>query len=178
MIFLIKHYCEGIRHRIRKGDTLYKISKCYNVPLNMILKANEGVDIYNLKPGSTICIPDNGTWQEILTNSCVYNGMYENTERPVTGNNEDSESQSAYMNNNENTHDIVNQNDSLNDSIKVEEINKSEDTKKKNIYTVLEGDTLEDVLDKTGMTVSELIKYNYETGIPLKSGVQLIVSNN
>jgi len=42
---------------IRKGDTLYKISRIYRVPLALILRANPYVDVYNLQPGDEICIP-------------------------------------------------------------------------------------------------------------------------
>ena len=69
-------YCEGIKHKIRPGDTLYKLSRCYNVPLSKILEANAGVEVYNLKPGTTVCIPDVGTWQDIITGSCRLNDVY------------------------------------------------------------------------------------------------------
>ena len=69
-------YCEGIKHKIRPGDTLYKLSRCYNVPLSKILEANTGVEIYNLKPGTTVCIPDVGTWQDMITGSCKLNDVY------------------------------------------------------------------------------------------------------
>ncbi|MDF2610127.1 MAG: hypothetical protein K0R92_1601 [Lachnospiraceae bacterium] len=42
---------------IRQGDTLYSISRRYNVPLASILRANPFVDIYNLRIGEEICIP-------------------------------------------------------------------------------------------------------------------------
>lgn len=49
--------CVGRRHIIRSGDTLYKISRMYGVPLALILRANPYVDVYNLQVGDTICIP-------------------------------------------------------------------------------------------------------------------------
>lgn len=49
--------CNGIRYMIRKGDTLYKISRTYRVPLALILRANPYVDVYNLQIGDEICIP-------------------------------------------------------------------------------------------------------------------------
>lgn len=49
--------CSGIRYIIRQGDTLYKISRTYRVPLALILRANPYVDVYNLQVGDEICIP-------------------------------------------------------------------------------------------------------------------------
>ena len=49
--------CNGIIYTIKKGDTLYSISKRYRVPLARILRANPYIDIYNLQIGEQICIP-------------------------------------------------------------------------------------------------------------------------
>lgn len=46
-----------IYHEIKKGDTLYSISRQYNVDLNAIIKANPFINVYNLKVGDEICIP-------------------------------------------------------------------------------------------------------------------------
>ena len=53
----MNNYCNGIVHTVRKGDTLYSLSRQYNVPLVMILRANPYVDVYNLGIGMRICIP-------------------------------------------------------------------------------------------------------------------------
>lgn len=50
-------YCNGKIHTIQAGDTLYKISGMYRVPLALILRANPYVDIYNLQVGEKLCIP-------------------------------------------------------------------------------------------------------------------------
>ena len=51
----------GIYHRVKKGETLYKISKKYNVPVEEIIKANkESPFRFNpdkLKPGDYVYIP-------------------------------------------------------------------------------------------------------------------------
>ena len=49
--------CIGFEHVIKKGDTLYKISKQYNVKVSALILANPYVNIYNLQVGDTICIP-------------------------------------------------------------------------------------------------------------------------
>lgn len=149
--------CEGIKHRIKKGDTLYKLSKCYNVSLTSILRANKGVDVYNLEPGSIICIPDNGTWQDILTRSCIYNGMYE---------------ENALVNENE-----TNTTEYEKEKKGVEVMDVENDKNAKEEYKVAEGDTLEDILDRFGLTVNELIRLNYEKGICLCPGKVIIVRN-
>lgn len=50
-------FCRGIVHVIRRGDSLYTISKRYNVPLALIMRANPYVDVYNLQVGDEICVP-------------------------------------------------------------------------------------------------------------------------
>lgn len=50
-------YCEGRVHIIEEGDTLYQLSRSYEVPLAMILRANPFSDVYNLQVGDEICIP-------------------------------------------------------------------------------------------------------------------------
>lgn len=50
-------YCNGYTHTIKKGDTLYGLSRRYRVPLALILRANPYVDVYNLQVGDTVCIP-------------------------------------------------------------------------------------------------------------------------
>lgn len=48
-------YC--INYVIQKGDTLYSISRQFNVRLDAIMAANPLVNVYNLMVGETICIP-------------------------------------------------------------------------------------------------------------------------
>lgn len=49
--------CNGVVHTIKKGDTLYLISKYYKVPIGEIMGANRNINIYNLQIGDEICIP-------------------------------------------------------------------------------------------------------------------------
>jgi len=49
--------CNGIVHTIRRGDTLYLLSRHYNVSVNDIMNANRNVNIYNLRIGDELCIP-------------------------------------------------------------------------------------------------------------------------
>ena len=49
--------CDGIVHTIRRGDTLYSISRQHNVSINDIMNANRNINIYNLRIGEQICVP-------------------------------------------------------------------------------------------------------------------------
>lgn len=49
--------CNGIVHTIKKGDTLYLLSRYYNVPIGEIMNANRNLNVYNLRIGEEICIP-------------------------------------------------------------------------------------------------------------------------
>lgn len=49
--------CNGHIHVIEKGDTLYKLSKKYDVRLFDIMRLNPYVNVYNLQIGDEICIP-------------------------------------------------------------------------------------------------------------------------
>ena len=50
-------FCRGIVHVIKKGDSLYAISRMYNIPLALIMRSNPYVDVYNLQVGDEICVP-------------------------------------------------------------------------------------------------------------------------
>jgi len=57
MDFMNYEFCDGVTHTVKKGDTLYEISRMHNVPLAMLLRANPYVDVFNLQVGDTICVP-------------------------------------------------------------------------------------------------------------------------
>lgn len=42
---------------IKQGDTLYSISRRFNVPIALLFRANPYAEIYNLQVGDEICIP-------------------------------------------------------------------------------------------------------------------------
>lgn len=48
-------YC--ISYVIKAGDTLYNISRHFNVSIDEIMNANPLINLYNLTVGETICIP-------------------------------------------------------------------------------------------------------------------------
>ncbi len=53
----MERQCKGVIHRVKKGDTLYRLSKMYGVRLIDIMKENPYVNVYNLQIGDEICIP-------------------------------------------------------------------------------------------------------------------------
>jgi LysM repeat protein len=44
-------------YEIKQGDTLYSISRRYNVDLNSIIMANPFINVYSLQIGDVICLP-------------------------------------------------------------------------------------------------------------------------
>ena len=44
-------------HKVKKGDTLYKIGKDYKVTVSALIFANPYADIYNLQINDELCIP-------------------------------------------------------------------------------------------------------------------------
>lgn len=68
-------YCDGMTHTVKQGETLYSLSRQYNVPLAIILRANPYIDVYNLQTGDTICIPVKNTGQQGGGNCMSCGGM-------------------------------------------------------------------------------------------------------
>ncbi len=74
--------CRGILHIVKKGDTLYKISRRYGVPLKRVMYANPYVDVYNLQIGDEICVPIMGL--RPLAEAELYRGDPMDEARPET----------------------------------------------------------------------------------------------
>ena len=49
--------CDGIKYRVQDGDTLYKISRMYNVSMGNLIEANRYMNIYDISVGDVICVP-------------------------------------------------------------------------------------------------------------------------
>lgn len=49
--------CRGFYYVIKEGDTLYKISRTYEVSVSDLIMANPYINIYNLQINDEICIP-------------------------------------------------------------------------------------------------------------------------
>lgn len=46
-----------IYYEVKQGDTLYSISRRYNVDVDRIISANPFINVYNLQVGVVICLP-------------------------------------------------------------------------------------------------------------------------
>lgn len=49
--------CRGFYYVIKKGDTLYKLSRTFGVSVSDIMMSNPYINIYNLQVDDEICIP-------------------------------------------------------------------------------------------------------------------------
>ncbi len=44
-------------HRVKQGETMYHLSRMYNVSIDELISANPGVNVYNMQNGDEVCIP-------------------------------------------------------------------------------------------------------------------------
>lgn len=80
--------CNGIIHTIKKGDSLYLLSRYYNVPIGEIMNANRQLNVYNLQIGEEICIPiRRSDMMNDNINGSMNNGMMNNNMRNSNMNN-------------------------------------------------------------------------------------------
>lgn len=49
--------CRGMIYKVESGDTLYSISRKYNLRVRDLMLANPFVNVYNLQVGEELCIP-------------------------------------------------------------------------------------------------------------------------
>ncbi len=49
--------CRGKVYKVEKGDTLYSISRKYNLRVRDLMRANPFVNVYQLQIGEELCIP-------------------------------------------------------------------------------------------------------------------------
>lgn len=78
-------YC--INYAVKQGDTLYKLSRHFNVGIREIMDANPLINVYNLIEGKTICIPVSGPNKK-YTNFTTYLVKDGDTLGSILGSNE------------------------------------------------------------------------------------------
>ncbi len=49
--------CKGQIYKVEKGDTLYSISRRFELRVRDLMRANPFVNVYNLQVGEELCIP-------------------------------------------------------------------------------------------------------------------------
>lgn len=52
-----KKMCRGMIYKVESGDTLYSISRKYDLRVRDLMLANPFVNVYNLQVGEELCIP-------------------------------------------------------------------------------------------------------------------------
>lgn len=176
--------CDGMTYTIKQGDTLYGISRKYDVPLAMILHANPYADVYRLNIGDTICIPVKNKKKCCRDNSSI--SMNDSTDRMGNFRENDSVSVSDDTGKNKEISFMEDMADNMNLPDKVQDV--SAETSAKNMqkdanpdddkwvkYVAQPGDTLFDVFEKSDCDVEEFLNKNGLKGIYILPGLVYFV---
>ena len=191
-------FCDGVTHTIKKGDTLYEISRKYRVPLALLLRANPYVDVFNLQVGESICVPANpGQGARLAQNMAMRPVEMENqqdtaAQQPVTMNQPENAVSPENMVGSENTgrpmmgqpsadlwrreddygHDYDDDHeDHDDDKDDDKEDDKDECTKSWEKYVVQPGDTLADVMADMKGDIEDFIDKNGIANVYMLPGV-------
>ena len=176
--------CDGMTYTIKQGDTLYGISRKYDVPLAMILHANPYADVYRLNIGDTICIPVNN--QKKCCNDKNSSSMNDKADRMENfrenqnarvSENAGENSEMSFM---EDMTDNMNLPDKVQDvSVEVSDENMQRsvnaDDDKWVKYVAQPGDTLFDVFEKSDCDIEEFLNKNGLKGIYILPGLVYFV---
>ncbi len=190
--------CDGMTYTIKQGDTLYGISRKYNVPLAMILHANPYADVYRLNIGDTICIPvkrkccdnrnkdDRGNIQFNMRNDM--SDMSADTEgqddKTDMADNATGLGNIKFSDNRKVSEDMMEMADNMDLPDKVEERSKSvaevinndiSDNDNWVKYVAQPGDTLWDVFNKSKCELDEFLNKNGLKGIYILPGLVYFV---
>lgn len=65
-------YPKNIIHTVKKGETLFRISKSYGIPINILANANKGLNIATISIGQRIIIPQSYTNYKLKHRSILY----------------------------------------------------------------------------------------------------------
>ncbi|MEA3368991.1 MAG: LysM peptidoglycan-binding domain-containing M23 family metallopeptidase [Candidatus Ratteibacteria bacterium] len=66
-IFALKKNVNGVYHRVKKGQTLWRVSKTYGVPLEELIRINRISDVRRIKTGQLIFIPGTKAKKKVAT---------------------------------------------------------------------------------------------------------------
>lgn len=138
-----KRRCNGNFYTIKAGDTLYSISRMYNVPVAEITRANPYINVYNLRINDRICIPDRRMPQQPPMRPMPYPEMPD-----------DYFEMNGGMNNNMGMQPVMPR-----QNMNMDGVNMSERTAANQRITLAEDDTIADLLKKTGVTLEWLIEH-------------------
>ena len=143
--------CRGIYHVIEKGDTLYSLGKRYHVSVSDLMRANPYVNVYNLRIGEELCIPvrpmphmdsdmDEDDWEDYME------------DMQKTGETE----RRASMQEPEDIPDIPT---GMRRDTQVVQEEIDEKRRPNPAHRFSENDSVRDVLDKTGLTMSDFMEF-------------------
>ncbi len=173
--------CDGMTYTIKQGDTLYGISRKYDVPLAMILHANPYADVYRLNIGDTICIPVKNKKKcckdknsvSVNDNADRMENFSENENARVPDGT-DENAEMSYMADNMNLPDKI-QDVSVEISAENMQRNVNMDDDKWVKYVAQPGDTLFDVFEKSDCGIEEFLNKNGLKGIYILPGLVYFV---
>lgn len=156
-----QRFCNGMIHVIKPGENLYLLSRKYHVPLALILRANPYVDVYNLQPGQEVCIPMS---RPIMPFPGVRSPMPREPEDVMENTLDEAVSEGREEINEEREQER-------------EENEKIEEQKEMDffVYITEEEESIASILDKTEMTLTEMLANNPLDGIILAKNVALNV---
>ncbi len=66
-LFALKKNLNGIYHRVKKGQTLWRIAKTYGVPLEEIVRVNRIPDAHRIRAGQLIFVPGEKSKKSVVT---------------------------------------------------------------------------------------------------------------
>ena len=200
--------CNGIFHIVKPGETLYSISRKYDVPLELVMHANPYADVYNLRIGSKICVPRRNYFENWnLSSRPGYSARNIRQDRV-----RDSSNNFGGINELDDYDDLfekddaddVNEPDDFDDLFEkddADDINEPDDfddmfeaddmdfvnnpmefpvpiENKSFAYIVRDGDSIQSILDKFGISMDELVSNNKLEDMLIKPGIAIIIPVN
>lgn len=179
MIQMNYEFCDGVTHTIKRGDTLYEISRRYKVPMALLLRANPYVDVFNLQVGDTICVPANpGQAVQYPMNGAMRPLEMENqqeapVQQPVAANRAEgiNDTNAAMPMMGQKPADLGRREDDDDDDDRYDEDDNEECTKAWEKYVVQPGDTLADVMADMKGDVEDFVEKNGLSNIYMLPGV-------
>lgn len=153
--------CNGIIHEVKKGDSLYTISREHNVPLESVMLANPDVDVYNLQIGSKVCVPIRREMKTVYTKMPVNDkNMSMNTDLNMDTNMDANMSMDTDMF--MDTQDTGNAVNYMGDTF---------------AYIVRDGDSMQHLMNKFNTTPEEIFRHNSMENMLFKPGITIIIPN-
>lgn len=147
--------CRGIYHVIESGDTLYSLGKRYHVSVSDLMRANPYVNVYNLRIGEELCIPVRpqpgmgGTMPPVQQPRMDGDGM---TRMPRMS---DDLTQQPRMKDSRKESEVQEEHAPQRENVEMEEMSAPKMTE--NQFS--ETDTIQEVLEKAGLTMSDFVRF-------------------